>query len=1173
MKLRRLDLVRYGHFTDRSFPLPAGKSDFHIVFGPNEAGKSTALSAIEDLLFGIPTHSQYGFLHDYNAMRIGAVLENGSSSLEVLRRKGNKDTLLGKDGLPDSAADGVLKSLLAGADRPFFERMFSLDHTRLEAGGREILDAKDDVGQMLFSAGAGIGRLRERLSDLSSEADDLWGARRAKHRKFYVADDKLKDADRKLRDEIFTAGKWQELKRDFEAAVEAYAKFDADFKKISGERNRLGRIRRVYRDVRRKREVDGLLEALDQVIALPEDAAQQLEDAERKDTEAATRVSILDGQLGRVRTELAGLTFDEALVQRADDVRHLHERRIEIRGEKADLPKREAELHAAEQELRNLASEVGWTEADTAALIKRIPPRAKISVVRALFNKRGELDADAAGKSAALHDSEEEHDALQKGLAETADPIDVSRLDAVTRAVREQGDITGRIRVAERQFKDARDRVGRRLAELQPGVSSAQEMLRMSVPARAQVQDHRDLGQDWSRRLREAQQRAAAIQQELDGAVDASERSVRDGHIVTAEEIAQARSRRDGLWKLVKLKHVQGSPIPETAYADFKEALDDLAAAFEPALSNADALADRRFDHAEAAGKLAEINRKIGDQKTLLERIRRTEEELAEEGKRLEIDWSVLWREAPFEPLPPDVMLEWLDARKAVLEAFDEQQAAESGLVAARTEEREARNRLLAELAALHVDRVVAEGDTLPVILESATEVLRLRQSEAQGKAQLEEAVRKTANNVERRKQDLAQATKALEAWQQKWGAGLGALGLAADNAPEAVGVQIDAIDQMRVHAEKINALRHDRIDKINRDVAQFDEVVGELIRPVAADLMGQPAEDAVLEIEKRLAEAERVKGIGIRKNEEMQELTAQIAALEEERSQSRISVTHLMQVAGVETSTALREAIRRSDQHRSLEDERRGLVAKLQQEGDGVAIGVLENECDGIDIDEVAAREMSIQTKLEDLKNPLADAAEERSKTRGAFNAVGGNDLAARAAAERQEAIAEMREVAERYVRIKTSAMLLRWAIDRYRREKQAPLLKRAGALFAVTTGGSFTSLQVEFNEQDQAHLTGVRPDGKFIAVSGMSTGTADQLYLALRVASIEDYLERAGALPFVADDLFINFDDERAAAGFKILAQLAEKTQVLFFTHHRHLVDIAKHTLGSSAHVINLA
>ena len=58
----------------------------------------------------------------------------------------------------------------------------------------------------------------------------------------------------------------------------------------------------------------------------------------------------------------------------------------------------------------------------------------------------------------------------------------------------------------------------------------------------------------------------------------------------------------------------------------------------------------------------------------------------------------------------------------------------------------------------------------------------------------------------------------------------------------------------------------------------------------------------------------------------------------------------------------------------------------------------------------------------------------------------------------------------------------------------------------------------------------------------------------------------------PFVADNLFINFDDDQAAASFKVLAQLAEKTQVLFFTHHQHLVDIAHEALGASIHMVSL-
>ncbi len=58
MRIQRLDLLRYGRFTDKHLALPVSDSDIHIVFGPNEAGKSTALSAIEDLLFGIASNSR-----------------------------------------------------------------------------------------------------------------------------------------------------------------------------------------------------------------------------------------------------------------------------------------------------------------------------------------------------------------------------------------------------------------------------------------------------------------------------------------------------------------------------------------------------------------------------------------------------------------------------------------------------------------------------------------------------------------------------------------------------------------------------------------------------------------------------------------------------------------------------------------------------------------------------------------------------------------------------------------------------------------------------------------------------------------------------------------------------------------------------------------------------------
>ena len=150
MRINRLDMFRYGRFTDTSLEFPVQNPDVQIVFGPNEVGKSTALAAIEDVLFGIPHNSVLNFLHDYASMRIGAVLENGNETMEVRRRKGNKDTLLTPENTPIPAGDGALASFLSGADRSFLVRMFCMNHERLRQGGREILESQDEIGQMLF---------------------------------------------------------------------------------------------------------------------------------------------------------------------------------------------------------------------------------------------------------------------------------------------------------------------------------------------------------------------------------------------------------------------------------------------------------------------------------------------------------------------------------------------------------------------------------------------------------------------------------------------------------------------------------------------------------------------------------------------------------------------------------------------------------------------------------------------------------------------------------------------------------------------------------------------------------------------------------------------------------------------------------------------------------------
>ena len=1173
MRVKRLDLIRYGHFTGRSLELPAGEADFHLVFGPNEAGKSTALGAIGDLLFDIPGRSPYNFLHEYKDMRLGAVLEDGSASLEVLRRKGNRDTLLAADGVPMAGGEGALAGYLGGADRAFFERMFSLDHVGLRDGGREILEGDSDVGRMLFSAGAGIAGLGEQLRQLHDEAENLWAPRKARRREFYRAADKLSEAQRSLREHTLTADKWRELKRARATAEEKCAKIDDEIAAATADLVRLGRMRRVLRDVRGMQELDRLLEGLQDAVPLPESATRLVEDFGIEDARAAAGIEALRGERERIREGVEELSFDDTLVRQAADIRRLHERRIVILQQKADLPRRQEELKAAEEELRASAAELDWQESGPAALAPRIPASVKAAAVRALLERLGGLRANVEAGQEELRKSVERHDRLHGRLQATDRPADVSRLALVLGAMQEKGDLAGRARAAGAALERARRHADNRMAALDPGGIGETALAALAAPARASVEDYRDRDRDWKRRLREAEEALAASRRDLDSAAGARRRALQTERVVTIEELDRARARRDDLWSLVKRRYVEGKPAPADRRRGLEEELEDPAGAFEPAMAEADELADRRFDRAEAAGRLTEIDRKLDELETRVEQQSEDLDRLKEEGRHLAGEWAAMWAAAPFEPSAPEAMSAWLDAREETLRAIEARQDTEADWERARGEENEAREALLCELAELGVDRAVLQEEGLLLVVARAEEETRLRKEAADDRSRLERDVRNAADEARQRESDLKPAKAKLDDWRKEWVAAVSALGLSKDAEPDSVGALLDIMERMRGTVDRIRTLRRDRLDKIDRDIADFDRQVGGIVADLAPDLADRSSEDAVLELEARLERAEGARKALESGTAKMEELAGKIADIEDKRRQSAASIAHLKTLAGVGTDEALKCAIERSDRRRALEQGRREIVGRLEQDGDGKSPEELAAESEGADMEDIAALQETMQAKLDDWQRQRVDLAEERSRAREEFDAVDGGDAAAQAAGQRQEALAEMQEVAGRYVRARTSAFLLQWAIDRYRRERQAPLLGRASGLFARLTGESFARLQVEFDDKDNARLEGVRPCGERVPVSGLSTGTADQLYLALRIAAIEDYLERAKALPFIADDLFINFDDERAAAGVAMLEELSRKTQVLFFTHHSHLVDIARDRLGTSLRITTLA
>ena len=177
------------------------------------------------------------------------------------------------------------------------------------------------------------------------------------------------------------------------------------------------------------------------------------------------------------------------------------------------------------------------------------------------------------------------------------------------------------------------------------------------------------------------------------------------------------------------------------------------------------------------------------------------------------------------------------------------------------------------------------------------------------------------------------------------------------------------------------------------------------------------------------------------------------------------------------------------------------------------------------------------------------------------------GTSLAAEAAERAQAELAQIADSSERYIRLRLASAILQSEIERYRARNQGPVLARASEILASLTLGSFSRLKTAFDESDAPILVGIRPgpDESEVRVEGMSDGTCDQLYLSLRLASIERYMEQNEPMPFIIDDILVNFDDDRSEATLNVLSEISKKTQIIFFTHHRHILDLAEKALPS--------
>ena len=154
MRLERLTLAPYGRFADCTLDLRPDAA-LHVVLGANESGKTTALAAIGDLLYGFPLRTDYGFRFEMGALRVGGAIRLASGAgFEFRRRKGRNATVVDAD--DRAISDAPLLAALSGVDRRTFEMEFGLTAQALREGGRALLAASGGLAETLAASSAGL---------------------------------------------------------------------------------------------------------------------------------------------------------------------------------------------------------------------------------------------------------------------------------------------------------------------------------------------------------------------------------------------------------------------------------------------------------------------------------------------------------------------------------------------------------------------------------------------------------------------------------------------------------------------------------------------------------------------------------------------------------------------------------------------------------------------------------------------------------------------------------------------------------------------------------------------------------------------------------------------------------------------------------------------------------
>lgn len=1161
MKIRTLFLKAFGPFTETTLDF-SGPANLHVIYGANEAGKSSALRAITDLRYGIPMRSSDDFLHSFQGMRVAGCFEDvAGRAVALSRRKGNKDTLTGAEPATGAPVAGgmvspeVLLALTGGVAREQFETMYGLNSRHLRQGGQQLIQGEGELGAALFEASTGSAGIRRLLDTLQLDAKKFFSPR-GQAPVLNEALRQLDEAKQRYRQVVTKPDQWKTLQREHEAAELHLATVRAA---LATQRRRLAELAEL-------RAVEPLLQKLalneqgwlevESHVALPPNARELRLAALQQQTQAQGALLEAQAALGECRQALQALRIEPLLLTHAPAIDRLAADLALIRHGRDERARLQAEADSEAAQLMLQAAQImgpGRSPEGLDAFFRLAPSAADQAELARLLDEFKTLAQALQHARERLIASERRLALQQREVLEAPATALQQALSITLGQAQALGDAPQRLAEQQAALDAEQRRLARALADL--GLASLAQLTASRWLAAAEIDAYEHERSDQCKQQSLSQSRLEVVQADLATQQRRHKSLSATGEVVTAETLRQARAVRDVGWQRICSVFVDRPPAPPALAGD-------LAHDFERAQAQSDRQADLLREGAARAAEVAECEQRIAEMTQALAELQHLKAEQAGTLAALDDAWHHTLERLGMPRATAAVAREWQALRQSALERHERLTQAAQAHAALAQQLKAATDSLMAALSALGL--APPDGAApLPALLALGAEADRRLLAQRAAIGQRASDMATVAQDIEDAQASVAGLRQLLDGCQRMLDDKSLLLYLGQGAAAETLKARLAELQRwMQDYQRHVEHLQQLRALKDSQEAGlSAASALGQLVQEPVWTHLEAWLDALALRLEKTL-EAVQLKAAGERSEAE--------ALKRQQRAQCNLqgaaqALEQLVAQAGVQHADALPEAETRSEQRRAVAERLQDLQDQLARTSpkDAAALRAELADLDSLAID---TEKQTCTAEITSLEADERAAIEAEQTRRAALAKIDTSDEAAQAREAVEAAIARYRAGVRPWAQLKLAEALLAEALRRHREKAQGPVVALAGEYFRLMTGGRFARLLVDADSATPV-LLAQPAQGQPMEIAALSEGTADQLYLALRLAALQVQRQPERMMPLVLDDVFMTADDGRAANMFRALEKFAAQGQVMVFTHHHHLMDIASGAVAGSA------